>query len=61
MSSTHPTMPISDRLMIKGRSSCKQCRHTARLLGHFWLLYVSILGEGLRDTLDPKFNKRGRA
>ena len=44
-------------------SSTMAGAHNVLLPGIFLVLTVlsvNILGDGLRDTLDPKFNKRGR-
>jgi len=50
-------------IMAEGRSQFNQYPHNVLLPGVFLaltVLSVNILGDGLRDTLDPKFNKRGR-
>jgi len=50
-------------IMAEGRSQFNQYPHNVLLPGIFLaltVLSVNILGDGLRDTLDPKFNKRGR-
>jgi len=50
-------------IMAEGRSQFNQYPHNVLLPGIFLaltVLAVNILGDGLRDTLDPKFNKRGR-
>lgn len=50
-------------IMAEGRSQFNQFPHNVLLPGIFLVLTVlsvNILGDGLRDTLDPKFNKRGR-
>lgn len=49
-------------IMAEGRSQFNQYPHNVLLPGVFLVLTVlavNILGDGLRDTLDPKFNKRG--
>lgn len=49
-------------VMAEGRSQFNQYPHNVLLPGIFLVatvLAVNILGDGLRDTLDPKFNKRG--
>jgi len=51
-------------IMAEGRSQFNQYPHNVLLPGVFLaltVLSVNILGDGLRDTLDPKFNQRGRA
>ena len=50
-------------IMAEGRSQFNQYPHNVLLPGIFLaltVLSVNIMGDGLRDTLDPKFNKRGR-
>lgn len=49
-------------VMAEGRSQFNQYPHNVLLPGIFLVatvLAVNIMGDGLRDTLDPKFNKRG--
>lgn len=49
-------------VMAEGRSQFNQYPHNVLMPGIFLVatvLAVNILGDGLRDTLDPKFNKRG--
>ena len=49
-------------IMAEGRAQFNQYPHNVLCPGVFLmvtLLAVNILGDGLRDTLDPKFNKRG--
>ncbi|MBK1663941.1 peptide ABC transporter permease [Rhodospirillum rubrum] len=49
-------------IMAEGRSQFNQYPHNVLFPGIFLVLTVlsvNILGDGLRDTLDPKFNKRG--
>lgn len=49
-------------LMAEGRAQFNQYPHNVLFPGIFLaltVLSVNILGDGLRDTLDPKFNKRG--
>jgi peptide/nickel transport system permease protein len=49
-------------IMAEGRAQFNQYPHNVLLPGIFLaltVLAVNILGDGLRDTLDPKFNKRG--
>jgi peptide/nickel transport system permease protein len=51
-------------IMSDGRASFNQYPHSVLLPGAFLaatVLAVNVLGDGLRDTLDPKFNKRGQA
>jgi peptide/nickel transport system permease protein len=48
--------------MAEGRMQFTQYPHSVFFPGIFLaltVLAVNILGDGLRDTLDPKFNKRG--
>jgi peptide/nickel transport system permease protein len=48
--------------MADGRMQFNQYPQTVLFPGVFLaltVLAVNILGDGLRDTLDPKFNKRG--
>jgi peptide/nickel transport system permease protein len=52
-------------IMAEGRAQFNQFPHNVLFPGIFLaltvltVLAVNILGDGLRDTLDPKFNKRG--
>lgn len=49
-------------IMAEGRAQFNQYPHNVLFPGLFLaatVLSVNILGDGLRDTLDPKFNKRG--
>jgi peptide/nickel transport system permease protein len=49
-------------IMAEGRAQFNQYPHNVWFPGLFLgltVLSVNILGDGLRDTLDPKFNKRG--
>ncbi len=49
-------------IMAEGRAQFNQFPHNVWFPGLFLamtILSVNILGDGLRDTLDPKFNKRG--
>ena len=49
-------------IMAEGRAQFNQYPHNVLLPGIFLaltVLAVNILGDGLRDALDPKFNKRG--
>ncbi len=48
--------------MAEGRTQFTQYPYIVLFPGVFLaltVLAVNILGDGLRDTLDPKFNKRG--
>jgi peptide/nickel transport system permease protein len=48
--------------MAEGRLSFNQYPHNVLFPGFFLaltVLSVNMLGDGLRDTLDPRFNKRG--
>lgn len=48
-------------IMAEGRSQFNQYPHNVLFPGIFLaltVLSVNVLGDGLRDTLDPKFNKR---
>ncbi|WP_370679345.1 ABC transporter permease [Comamonas sp. GB3 AK4-5] len=50
-------------LMSEGRAQFNQYPHNVLLPGIFLgltVLAVNMLGDGLRDTLDPKFNQRQR-
>jgi peptide/nickel transport system permease protein len=49
-------------IMAEGRAQFNHYPHNVLFPGVFLaatILAVNILGDGLRDTLDPKFNKRG--
>ncbi|MCA1325096.1 ABC transporter permease [Herbaspirillum sp. alder98] len=49
-------------IMAEGRAQFNEYPHNVLFPGCFLaatVLAVNILGDGLRDTLDPKFNKRG--
>ncbi|MCG8157561.1 ABC transporter permease [Brenneria goodwinii] len=49
-------------IMAEGRAQFNQYPHNVWFPGLFLaltVLAVNILGDGLRDTLDPRFNKRG--
>ena len=49
-------------IMAEGRAQFNQYPHNVLLPGALLaltVLSINILGDGLRDTLDPKFNKRG--
>jgi peptide/nickel transport system permease protein len=57
-----PEIPTWGNIMADGRMQFNQFPLTVLLPGFFLaltVLAVNILGDGLRDTLDPKFNKRG--
>ena len=57
-----PDVPTWGNIMADGRTQFNQFPHTVLFPGFFLaitVLAVNILGDGLRDTLDPKFNKRG--
>ena len=50
-------------IMAEGRSQFNQYPHNVLFPGVFLaltVLSVNVIGDGLRDTLDPKFNKRGK-
>jgi peptide/nickel transport system permease protein len=54
-------VPTWGNIMAEGRVAFTQYPHTVWFPGIFLaltVLSVNILGDGLRDTLDPKFNKR---
>lgn len=58
-----PEIPTWGNVMSEGRSQFNSFPHTVLLPGLFLaicVLAVNMLGDGLRDTLDPKFSKRGR-
>ena len=49
-------------IMAEGRNQFNEYPHSVLIPGVFLaltVLAVNIMGDGLRDTLDPKFNKRG--
>ncbi|SDN42248.1 ABC transporter permease [Afipia sp. GAS231] len=55
-------LPSWGNIMAEGRSQFNQYPHNVLFPGIFLaltVLAVNMLGDGLRDTLDPKFNKRG--
>lgn len=55
-------IPTWGNIMAEGRVQFTQYPHNVLVPGVFLaltVLAVNILGDGLRDTLDPKFNKRG--
>ena len=57
-----PDIPTWGNVMADGRMQFNQYPHTVLFPGIFLaltVLAVNIMGDGLRDTLDPKFNKRG--
>lgn len=57
-----PDIPSWGNIMAEARSQFTQYPHSVLFPGIFLaltVLAVNILGDGLRDTLDPKFNKRG--
>lgn len=57
-----PEMATWGNIMAEGRAQFNEYPHNVLLPGIFLsltVLAVNILGDGLRDTLDPKFNKRG--
>jgi peptide/nickel transport system permease protein len=57
-----PDIPTWGNVMADGRMQFNQYPQTVLFPGVFLaltVLAVNILGDGLRDTLDPKFNKRG--
>ncbi|MFM0342022.1 ABC transporter permease [Paraburkholderia fungorum] len=56
-----PDIPTWGNVMADGRMQFNQYPQTVLFPGVFLaltVLAVNILGDGLRDTLDPKFNKR---
>ena len=56
-----PEIPTWGNIMADGRTQFNQFPQTVLFPGFFLaitVLAVNILGDGLRDTLDPKFNKR---
>lgn len=57
-----PEIPTWGNIMAEGRTQFTQYPQSVLfpgLLLSFTVLAVNLLGDGLRDTLDPKFNKRG--
>jgi peptide/nickel transport system permease protein len=55
-------IPTWGNIMAEGRIQFTQFPHNVLVPGAFLaltVLAVNILGDGLRDTLDPKFSKRG--
>ncbi|MFM0129748.1 ABC transporter permease [Paraburkholderia sediminicola] len=57
-----PDIPTWGNVMADGRMQFNQYPQTVLFPGVFLaltVLAVNILGDGFRDTLDPKFNKRG--
>jgi peptide/nickel transport system permease protein len=55
-------IPTWGNIMAEGRVQFNQYPHNVLFPGVFLtltVLAVNMLGDGLRDTLDPKFNKRG--
>jgi peptide/nickel transport system permease protein len=57
-----PDTPTWGNIMADGRMQFDQYPQTVLFPGLFLaltVLAVNMLGDGLRDTLDPKFNKRG--
>ena len=55
-------IPTWGNIMAEGRVQFNQYPHNVLYPGIFLaatVLAVNMLGDGLRDTLDPKFNKRG--
>ncbi len=57
-----PDIPTWGNIMADGRTQFNQFPQTVLFPGillALTVLAVNILGDGLRDTLDPKFNKRG--
>ncbi len=56
-----PEIPTWGNIMAEGRTQFTQYPQNVLFPGIFLaltVLAVNILGDGLRDTLDPKFNKR---
>jgi peptide/nickel transport system permease protein len=56
-----PEIPTWGNIMAEGRVQFNQYPHNVFFPGIFlglMVLAVNLLGDGLRDTLDPKFNKR---
>jgi peptide/nickel transport system permease protein len=59
-----PETPTWGNIMAEGRMQFTQYPHNVLFPGLFLaltVLAVNILGDGLRDTLDPKFSKRAGA
>jgi peptide/nickel transport system permease protein len=57
-----PDIPTWGNVMAEGRSQFNEYPHNIFFPGIFLaitVLAVNILGDGLRDTLDPKMAKRG--
>jgi len=57
-----PDTPTWGNIMAEGRLQFNQYPHNVFFPGIFLaltVLAVNMLGDGLRDTLDPRFNKRG--
>jgi peptide/nickel transport system permease protein len=57
-----PDIPTWGNLMSEGRQHFTQFPHVVLLPGAFLavtVLAVNMLGDGLRDVLDPKFSKKG--
>ena len=57
-----PDIPSWGNIMADGRAHFSAHPHTVLLPGGLLalaVLAVNMLGDGLRDTLDPKFNQRG--
>ena len=57
-----PDIPSWGNIMADGRAHFSAHPHTVLLPGALLalaVLAVNMLGDGLRDTLDPKFNQRG--
>ncbi len=55
-------VPTWGNIMAEGRLQFQQYPHNVLFPGLFLavtVLAVNMLGDGLRDTLDPRFNKRG--
>jgi peptide/nickel transport system permease protein len=55
-------IPTWGNIMAEGRLQFQQFPHNVLFPGVFLaltVLAVNILGDGLRDTLDPRFNERG--
>jgi peptide/nickel transport system permease protein len=55
-------VPTWGNIMAEGRLQFQQYPHNVLFPGVFLaltVLAVNMLGDGLRDTLDPRFNKRG--
>jgi peptide/nickel transport system permease protein len=55
-------VPSWGNIMAEGRLQFNQYPHNVLLPGIFLaltILAVNMLGDGLRDTLDPRFSKRG--